>query len=862
MIIPRKSRADHARLYIGDVTQPGRDGRASIEYVADVSNLGRTLKRDAQKAVDNLDLDTSEITREVAEGFQNGATEATEAFDDIDAHFRRTARSIGRETDDVFDNIGDRARESSDDVQRSFLRPLTNGVSRLGDLLTSTGSAAAGIVISGFNPATLLTVTGYIAAFTLLIPLVIGLGAALADLGGLLTVLPAGLGVLVTSVVTLTVAFNGFGEAIKAVQDGDPEKIAEALKELSPAAAAVVREFEKLLPQFRELGDRVQQSLFRELTGDLTRLANATLPTLSRGLSGVAEEFGELISDFAELAGARRTVEILNKLFLITQQVISDSSGGLLTFFEGLLEAADALGPSFADLALSITNGLGSFGQFLKDAAADGSLKAFFDDAVATVGELFDLVGALGELFGVLFSGTDDAGRGFIETLTDVTKRLTEFFKSAEGQDAIEDFSEIIGAAGIILGFAVNIIRDLIDIFTELDDIVHATGQFFTDLWDSIVEAWNGITSSTSEAADSVGGFFSDLWDDIVRIWDGIVDTIEGAIDSVVTFFQELPGRIVAYLEAIPAYILSLFDDAINNIINVVALGVAAIIVFFTDAPRQIQGVLAAAWQYIVDGFNNTISNIEGFVNSAIEFLRSIPAALQELALSIVQWAVDTWGTVSENTEAGVNKVIEFVSSLPGKFRQFFTEVVTAVGIKGAELIAWAKSLPGKILTALGNVGHTLYDAGSKILQGLIDGIQSKFNQLKEKIASTVQMIRDHLPFSPAKMGPLSGEGSPDRAGAKIAAMIAEGLDTGLPLITGAAGRSAGAVADAGVTPLTATTPGGPAPVLSPVASNVEQNNVFILRIGDEEFELLVERKVEEKVDVEVRRLMAGTRGL
>jgi hypothetical protein len=58
-------------------------------------------------------------------------------------------------------------------------------------------------------------------------------------------------------------------------------------------------------------------------------------------------------------------------------------------------------------------------------------------------------------------------------------------------------------------------------------------------------------------------------------------------------------------------------------------------------------------------------------------------------------------------------------------------------------------------------------------------------------ISGVVGEIKDHLPFSPAKKGPLSGAGSPDRSGLSIARMIAQGMGQGLPQVSQMSARMA-----------------------------------------------------------------------
>jgi phage-related protein len=812
------------------MTQPGR---ASIEIVGDVSKLGRQLKRDAQQAVDNIDLDTTELANEIGDGFKQGAAEGVEAFQeaevDIDAIFEKiksgardaaeevvlhfeeggvrivkTFKDGHKEADGLFDGIADGARESGESIRRNLITPITNGFSRIGDLLGSAGSAVAGLVITGINPAGLATLALYAVAFTALIPLVIGLGAALSSLAGVLTVLPAAITGAAGALIVGTIAFQGFGDALGAIMDGDPEKIAEALKELAPAAREVAREFQEVLPAFRRVGDLIQQRFFEPLVGQLETFGKRTLPLVRDELGDLSTSLGRILGNIGDIVNETKNAEILGRL-LDSTTVVTDKLGAAFSDLgRSLFEALDASLPMLEELGAGLADAISGFADWLSGSVKDGSFQEFWDSALDTLGRVWNLVKAVGDLLGTLFAGTEEGGKDFIDTLTDLTKRLTEFFKSAEGQEALQDFEEIIGAVGVILGYVINVTREFIDIFTELDDAVEAVGQFF-----------------------------SDLWDDIVEIWDGITETVGGAIDSIVAWFEALPDRIVEFVQSIPERIAAFFTMLGDQALTALSYFIAAVIVFFTDLPEQIALGLAALWEKVTEWFGRTKDSVIEIFNNVLTFFEELPG-----------------------------KIGEFLASLPGKIADFFTKAKDGVVNQLTEMVNFVKGIPGKILSALGAVGTMLFESGKKIVQGLINGISEKIGALKAKVAEAVQNIRDYLPFSPAKTGPLSGGGSPDVAGAKIAAMIAAGLDSGLPLLSGAANRAAGAVAEAGVPPLATSTPGGPQSVMSPTSVNVDTQPIFLVRIGDEDIEAYVEKIVDQRVQVEVRRLMAGTRGI
>lgn len=820
------------------MTQPGR---AAIEIVGDASKLGPQLERDAQRAIDNTELDLTSISRQIGDGFADGidigeaefersqafiteyfesiAAMAEETADDIAIHFEdggarivKTFRDGRREADGLFDDIGDGAADAGRDVTSGLIRPLQQGFTNLGGVLSSVGSALVGIAATGTNPAGLATLLVSILAFTAAIPVVLGVAAALAQLAGLLTVLPAAIGGAASALIVGTIAFQGFGDALSAIADGDPEKIAEALERLAPAARRVAREFQAILPGLRQVGDMIQQRFFEPLVGQLELFGTRTLPLLRDELGDLSGALGGVVDDLGDMAQSTGNVEILGRLIDSTT-IVTDKLGGAFTRLgDALFGALDASLPMLEDLGASLAEGLDNFTGWLTGAVEDGSFQQFWEDALDVLGRVWNLVKAVGDLVGTLFSGTEEGGKDFIDTLTDLTKRLTEFFKSVEGQEALQDFEEIIGAVGSILGYVINITREVIDIFTELDDAVEAVIFFFEDLWDGTVEVWNGIT-----------------------------ETISGAIDSIVTFFSELPDKIASFVESIPGRIAAFFDLLVDQALNILALGIAAIIVFFTDLPGQLVGALTALWETISTWFGSIRDRAIEIFNNVVTFFQELPG-----------------------------KIEMFLASLPGRISAFFQQAKDGVVAKLTEMINFVKGVPGKILSALGNVGTMLLESGKRIIQGLIDGISSKLGALREKIASAVQTIRDHLPFSPAKTGPLSGSGSPQIAGAVIAEMIAAGLDSGHGLITDAAARAAGAttspfgaIGQAGGAPLLSPGgPGAPAGVLTGTQAVVEQQPVFIIQIGNEEIQAFIDKRVDSAVQVEVRRLLAGTRGI
>ena len=128
-----------------------------------------------------------------------------------------------------------------------------------------------------------------------------------------------------------------------------------------------------------------------------------------------------------------------------------------------------------------------------------------------------------------------------------------------------------------------------------------------------------------------------------------------------------------------------------------------------------------------------------------------LSTALPAIIIQLAKWAA-----------AFIGWVATAIVELPGKL----------VGLLGA-ILSWASGLPGKIVSALGNLGSLLFNAGKSIVQGLIDGIG--------KMASAVgHALLGLLPGPLQQFANLLGIKSPSTVFAGFGANIGQGLIDGI----------------------------------------------------------------------------------
>jgi hypothetical protein len=175
---------------------------------------------------------------------------------------------------------------------------------------------------------------------------------------------------------------------------------------------------------------------------------------------------------------------------------------------------------------------------------------------------------------------------------------------------------------------------------------------------------------------------------------------------------------------------------AVIGLVAVIIANWDKVVQFTTTAWAAVTTFLSQVWTNVVNG-------ITGFIQTAIGwFLKFHP-----LGLIISNWStiVSFFAGIWSNVTGGI---AGFVDGAVGFFRD----------------------LPGKILAALGNVGQILWDAGSGIINGLLEGLQSAWKGVTDFVGGIANWIAENkgpLPYDRRLLVPAGNA-------------IMDGLDKGL----------------------------------------------------------------------------------
>ncbi|QCI65627.1 phage tail tape measure protein [Phreatobacter stygius] len=270
---------------------------------------------------------------------------------------------------------------------------------------------------------------------------------------------------------------------------------------------------------------------------------------------------------------------------------------------------------------------------------------------------------------------------------------------------------------------------------------------------------WSGLTGIVSSAIEAAKGAAVSAWSGLTGALSSAASTVWAALpplnwSTLMTVLNWASWILpIRWLELIPGFEWS-------NIIPTIDWRS-----WFNFSWRDV--LPAWNWSDIVPKMPNWRAWFSGAGGEAAAAAQSVQAAVNGAAPA---------GNPTAATTAGIQEATAAAQTL----QQALTSVAT-VGAKAAEVQAMVQAIPTAAQAAVTAAGSTLSAAnfhshGVAMMETLATGIRAGAGSAVAAARQTVQQIRDHLPHSPAKTGPLS-----DLDRVQFGQTLAGAIDAGSP---------------------------------------------------------------------------------
>lgn len=296
-----------------------------------------------------------------------------------------------------------------------------------------------------------------------------------------------------------------------------------------------------------------------------------------------------------------------------------------------------------------------------------------------------------------------------IQTVVTVVKTMTTVIKACRSAMLLLNIAMLANPMVWVTALIVALIAVGILLWQNWDEIKKYADQ----LWKKIKDAWNNMSKAVEEGYDKMVASVKKWWSDTKQKWDDMVTSTKAKA-------EEMKQKAVAAYE-------NLKREAVQKVVGL-----------YNDARDKWNQIKSDAQEKVNSMKTAVVNKFNELKSSAVEKLQTLLSDTKQKFNDMVQAAKDK---ISSFKQAGVDMLARFKDAVVEGFNKSMDSVYKGVN----NMVKQVK----EFLSTFKNAGKGLLDA-------FTDGVKSGINKAKNAVSDGMNAIRQYLPFSPAKKGPLS----------------------------------------------------------------------------------------------------------
>ncbi|MEK5422057.1 phage tail tape measure protein [Viridibacillus sp. FSL R5-0477] len=476
-----------------------------------------------------------------------------------------------------------------------------------------------------------------------------------------------------------------FGDAVKLSNEAWEENTA-LTKEAEQRYKTTESQLKMLKNKFTEIG---------------ISMKNVLIPPLLK----IADVLGPIAEKFSNLSDGAKTVIVviagmvaaIGPVLVVVGMLVS-SIGSILTALAPVALAIGEAGGLMTVLGTAMTGIVAPIGVAI---LAIGSMAAVFVGLYKNHEGFRNVVDSTWSAIKDAISSTMSGIVSFVQSMGD---QLSTFW--SENQESIKEAaSNVWSAISTVIDVALKVISGVMSVvWPIIKALVVSTWEAIKNVIEGVTKVITGIIKTFSSL---LTGDWKGVWEGIKQILSGALEAVWGAINL---YFV---GKLLGPLKSFGPAAKSLVTSAWNGIKGIIT------------------GVLDVLKSSITGSFNLYKTSISTILNATKTVISSIWNGIKTIVTTVMGGIKNTvtssWNGIKSNTSTILNGIKNIITNIFNMFKSIVSKAMD--GVATAVDVGW-----GKAASFLHSIN--LVSVGKHIIQGLINGIGSMMDAVKDKVKS------------------------------------------------------------------------------------------------------------------------------
>lgn len=272
----------------------------------------------------------------------------------------------------------------------------------------------------------------------------------------------------------------------------------------------------------------------------------------------------------------------------------------------------------------------------------------------------------------------------------------------------------------------------------------------WTAVWNFLKMVWSKISQAVSMAATLVVEYvkskFSQAKELVISIWNQILSGLTNIINNIKTSVSNGITNVVERVRSGFSNIVSSSISLWNNVVNAIKSA-------WSNIKSNVSSAISAVSSNVKSGWNNIKSNAISTWNA---ITNAIKTAWNNIKSAITTAMSNVKSAIQNGFNAAKNAVTTAMSGILSAIKSAWNNAVNAVKSALSNMKSTVVNMMNGILSFIKGLGSSFLSAGKGLIDMMARGITAGIGKVTGAVKNVAAKVRNFLPFSPAKVGPLS----------------------------------------------------------------------------------------------------------